>query len=372
MHPQPLPSPDYVIHNLAGPVAVPGPPRLGSARTPLRVLAITGGKSSPSRFPRVRQYLAPLRNQGVDMREAPSWPGSYPPQQKWLRPAWALSNLAEQVPRVLRSHMYDVTFLQREMLSTFMTLERLTRRPRVLDVDDAIWIHRRGAFADRLFQLCDHVICGNHFLASHVARWNRNVTIIPTAVDTDRFHPAKQVVTHRGAIIGWFGVSSGFRFLYSIEPALAAVLQKHPDATLRVISNRRPRFKEISADRVEFIPYSRSREVGSLQDLTLGLMPLDDTDWSRGKCSYKMLLYMACGIPVVVSPVGMNSDVLAKGNSGLAAITQSDWVDALDALLTNSALRSRMGRSGRFVVQQHYSVHVLAKTLANTLFAVGA
>ncbi|HEX3322808.1 MAG TPA: glycosyltransferase family 4 protein [Terriglobales bacterium] len=347
-------------------------PRSHSVEKPLRVLAITGGRNSPSRIPRVQQYVDPLRNEGVLMREASSLAGSYPPERKWLRPAWAALNIASQVPGIVRSHLHDVTFLQREMLSTFVTLEPLTARPRVLDIDDAIWIHRRGSFTDRLFEICDHVICGNDFLAAHVVRRNRNVTVIPTAVDTDRFTPAKKLVAHSGPVIGWFGVSSGFRFLYSIEPALSVILKKYPDATLCIISNRRPRFREISADRVEYIPYTRSREVDAIRNLTVGLMPLDDTDWSRGKCSYKMLLYMACGIPVVVSPVGMNCDVLAKGDSGLAASSESDWIDALDTLIANAALRSRMGRTGRFIVQQHYSLHVLTKILAYTLRAVAS
>lgn len=372
MQPQPLRSPDPATVFRPGPIAVSRPPRSHLTEKPLRVLAITGGRNSPSRIPRVQQYVDPLRCEGVLMRETSSLAGSYPPDRHWLRPAWAALNLASQVPGIVRSHLYDVTLLQREMLSTFVTLEPLTSRPRVLDIDDAIWIHRRGSFADRLFDLCDHVICGNDFLAAHVLRRNCNVTVIPTAVDTDRFSPAKRLVAHSRPVIGWFGVSSGFRFLYSIERALAVILNKYPEATLCVISNRRPRFREISADRVEYIPYTRSREVDAIRNLTVGLMPLDDTDWSRGKCSYKMLLYMACGIPAVVTPVGMNTEVLAKGSAGLAASTESDWIDALDALITNAALRSRMGRTGRFIVQQHYSLHVLTKILAHTLRAVAA
>src|SRR5439155_26443088 len=133
--------------------------------TMLRVLACTGGHTTPSGVPRVQQYVPHLRNMHINLTECPSRAGSFPPEAGFKRPFWAMWNLVEHFPRVLQSYKYDVTLLQREMLSTMVTLEPLTKRPRILDVDDAIWVHRRGAFARRLAALCDHVICGNDFLA---------------------------------------------------------------------------------------------------------------------------------------------------------------------------------------------------------------
>src|SRR4029077_5533630 len=109
----------------------------------LKVIACTGGHKAPSRLPRVQQYIAYLKTLGIDMRECPSRAGLYPPEQnKFVRPAWALWNLVDHVPAVIRSYNSDVCLLQREMLSTLVTLEPLTKRPRILDVDDAIWVHR--------------------------------------------------------------------------------------------------------------------------------------------------------------------------------------------------------------------------------------
>src|SRR5580704_6450641 len=139
----------------------------------LRVIAYTGGHNAPARVPRVQYYIPHLRDLGIELTECPSRAGLYPPEEyKWMRPAWGLWNLADHVPAVVRSYNYDVTLLQREMLSTFVTLEPFTKRPRVLDVDDAIWVHRGGRFARRLAGLCDHVICGNNFLAQEFSRWN--------------------------------------------------------------------------------------------------------------------------------------------------------------------------------------------------------
>jgi glycosyltransferase involved in cell wall biosynthesis len=250
------------------------------------------------------------------------------------------------------------------MLSTFVTLEQLTKRPRVLDVDDAIWVHRRGQFAARLAGQCEGIICGNTFLAEQFRQWNSRVAMIPTAVDTDKFvqgSPAEK------PIIGWSGTSGGFEYLYGIEPALSQVLRELPDSKLRIVSDSLPSFRQIPLNKVEFIRWSPENEVRAVQGMAVGIMPLSDSPWERGKCSFKMLTYMACGIPVVVSPIGMNVEVLSHGRSGLAAKSIDDWVSALLLLLRDPEQRIEMGKKGRYVVLRKYSVNVVAPQLAQTL-----
>ena len=337
----------------------------------LRVIAYTGGHTSPARVPRVQQYIPYLKLQDIEVTESPSRAGSYPPECGfWKRVVWGLWNLAEHLPAVGQSYQYDVTLLQREMLSTFVTLEPFTKRPRVLDVDDAIWVHRGGGFARRLARSCDHVICGNSFLAESFSRWNPSVSVLPTAVDTRRFVPAGDS-GHRArrSVIGWLGLSSGFCYLYDIEAALRDVLRNHPKSVLRIISDKAPKFSLLPARQVQYVPYVREREVACIQEMTVGIMPLDDSDVSLGKCSFKMIQYMSCAIPVVVSPFGMNAEVLQKGEIGFGAAKPQDWVDALEALLSSPELCARMGRAGREVAELHYSVEVLAPRLAKTLRA---
>jgi glycosyltransferase involved in cell wall biosynthesis len=336
----------------------------------LRVIAYTGGHSNPSGVHRVRRYISALERRDIELVESSSRSGSYPPDGKWLRAGWGTWNVAEHVPAVLRSYKYDVTLLQREMLSTFVTLEPFTKRPRVLDVDDAIWVHRGGISASRLAKMCDHVICGNRFLAEGFSRWNQNVSVLPTPVDTNRFVPRTGTNNGSRPVIGWQGQPSNLVYLYQIETALHRVLQKHPQAVLRIVSDKRPVFKSIPADRVDFVRFTWEREVTDIQEMTIGIMPIDDGIVSRGKCSFKMLLYMACGVPVVVSPFGMNREVLEKGEVGLGAATEDDWVNCLDFLLQRADERERLGKNGRATVLQHYSVDVLASQLAETLRAV--
>jgi glycosyltransferase involved in cell wall biosynthesis len=336
----------------------------------LKIIAYTGGHNAPSRVPRVQHYIGPLKAFGVDMRECPSHAGLYPPNRKWLRPLWGLWNLSDRLPDVLQSLRYDISFFQRELLSTFVTWEPFTKRPRVFDIDDAVWVHRSGHFARRLARLCDHIICGNRFLAEEFSRWNPNVAILPTPVDTSAFFPAAEHATERRPILGWMGLSRGYHYLYGVERALDEILRRHPEAVLRIVSDRPPRFQFLPANQLQFIRWTAESQVRMIQEMTIGIMPLDNTVISRGKCSFKMLLYMACGLPVVVTPVGMNADVLQEGRVGFGAASECDWVDHLDVLLRDPELALQMGRVGREVVLKKYSVDALAPQFAKILWRV--
>jgi glycosyltransferase involved in cell wall biosynthesis len=144
----------------------------------------------------------------------------------------------------------------------------------------------------------------------------------------------------------------------------------HSRAMLRVLCDSPPRFREIPPEKVEYIRWSPESEVSGIQQMTVGVMPLTETPWNRGKCSYKMLLSMACGVPMVVSPVGMNQDVLRLGESGLSADSPADWVDALDLLLSDPGNAAARGQAGREVVLRHFSLGSVAPMLANELLRV--
>lgn len=291
--------------------------------------------------------------------------GSWPPRSKALRPFWAAATLTSRVPAIASSYGYDLTFLQREILSTMRTLEPFTKAPRILDLDDAVWLRRESQLR-RLVAAMDGVVCGNAFIMDWVSRWNGNHALIPTAVDTDRWHPSNEP-SRQNRIIGWSGLHAGSTYLLGIERPLARVLERFPDVRLRVVSDRRPDFQLIAGDRIEFVRWSPACEVSTVQEMSVGLMPLHDTLWERGKCSYKMLLYMSCAVPVAVSPIGMNVEVLARDSIGLGLHSEDDWVDGLSWMLDHPSESAELGRRGRDVVLKHYSVATLAPTLANYL-----
>ena len=335
----------------------------------LRVAAFTGGVSVPSARFRVRQYIPALRQLGVDMREYYSLFGCYPPRQRVLRPLWGLAAVAERTVSACASFLCDVTLLQRQMLATLVTAEPLTRGPRILDVDDAIWLHRGGASARRLARLSDIVICGNAYLAENFEQWNPNVRVLATGVDTDRYRPAAHSGGDGIQRIGWSGESSNFRYLNQILPAIRTILAERKDTVFRVVADRRPRLEGIAGDRLEFIRWSPEIEVRALQEMTVGIMPLEDTSWARGKCSFKLLTYMACGLPVVASPVGMNAEVLTAGG-GEGPLRWQDWADAILGLLSNETKARKAGLDGRAAVERLYSVRNLAPKLAEILQSV--
>lgn len=291
--------------------------------------------------------------------------GAYPPHSKLARPAWLGSATVENLVRVLRARDTDVCFLQRNLVSTLCTWEPLLRRPFVFDVDDAIFLGPRGSSADRIARHASITICGNRFLAEHFSAFGP-VEILPTAVDTLRFTP-RTLPPGTRPVIGWSGSSSGFAYLYSIEQALCHVLDRFPEAMVKVVADRMPNFRTLPVSRVIFESWHADTEVASLQDFTVGLMPLDDTPWARGKCSFKMLTYMSVGLPVVVSPVGMNIEILAHGPCGLQAQSMDDWVDGISSLIDNKAAAARMGSTGRQIVEAHYARNVIGPRLARIL-----
>lgn len=340
----------------------------------LHVVALTGGHAVPSARFRVGQLVPALAAAGVDIDVRASRLTSFPPRRRWLRPLWLPATLAARLPDIAATRRAQVTLLQREFVSTLATLEGLTARPRVLDVDDAIWLNRGdGGFARRLAGTVDLVVAGNEFVADWFGRHCRRVVVLPTAVDTARFVPGPPEIGAgriRPLAVGWTGSSANFPYLAMWEDALATVMAAKPDLRVRICADRRPPFRQLPPGRIDWVPWSPEVEVPFLQSLDVGLMPLSDSAWARGKCSYKMLLYLACGVPAVVSPVGMNRQVLDAAPVGYAAVDGAAAADAIVTLLEDDGVRRELGQAGRALVLKEYAVDVVAPSLAAHLRSV--
>jgi glycosyltransferase involved in cell wall biosynthesis len=337
------------------------PPAAAPAGRPLQVAAFTGGLTvAPARF-RVRQYIAPLARLGIAVHE--HWPslGAFPPRQRMLRPAWLVGTLAERLPQLAAGWRADITLLQREMVSTLPTLEGWTRRPRLVDIDDAVHLYRGGWAAQRLARLADLVVVGNSWLAEIWGRWNPAIEILATPVDTDHYtvHQPPERPT-----IGWIGSAGNLRYLAAIAPALERVVRRFPETRIAVCCDQPP---DLPGLLVDYLPWSAAAEADFLAALTIGVMPLADGPWERGKCSFKMLQYMAAGRPLVASPVGMNQELLDEAEIGRAAATIEEWTEALSGLIADRAAAERMGMAGRDLAVARYSVAALAPRLADLL-----
>jgi glycosyltransferase involved in cell wall biosynthesis len=327
----------------------------------IRVAALTGSRDDPSSRFRVRQFLAPLRRRGIETVEYRPW------VSKFAGAPWQLTGLgaASRAVHALAARRYDLAWLNRELVTGRETIERFAGRRRLLDVDDAIWLHGRGSFARRIAAHCDGVIAGNEAIAEHFRPAARRLWIVPTVVDTDVWKPAGPAAAD--FLIGWSGSRWNLPYLYAIEAPLARFLADHPAASLLVVCDRRPAFRRLPADRVRFLRWSPAVEVVALQQLSVGLAPLPDDEWTRAKCATKMLCAMAVGLPVIASPVGAAAEILRRGPVGLAARDDGDgddWYDGLAHLYAHPEERRAMGAVGRRVVEESYSVASAVEQLA--------
>ncbi len=334
----------------------------------IKVAAYTKGLNTPSARYRIRQLIPYLEKNGIEVREYPALFSSYPRSRKLLLPVMGLAALAARIPDVVNGYRCDISLLQREMLSTITTLEPLLKRPIVLDVDDAIFLRRGGKAARRLASLVSHVICGNDYVADYFSQWNPSVSIIPTAVDIQRYVPAIDPNNKKGKkVIGWIGTKGNFKYLHEIVPALEKIVSLQPEIRLKIIADQRPDFSGKLAHHLDYVPWHPDHDVTEIQSMSVGIMPLSDGDWERGKCSFKMLQYMSCGVPVVVSPVGMNSQVLALGEAGVGAVTEKEWIDGILQIINNADQTRAMGDIGRKIVEEHFCIEKTTRKVSKVL-----
>lgn len=345
----------------------------------IRVAALTSGRDTPSARYRIRQHIKPLKEAGIDVREYRPRIEKYTPTPLMaenhrtpygliVKVLWTLAKIAVRAEAIPGSWKAQITWLEREMVSGFLSLEPFVKPPYVFDVDDAIWLLPPiGELAAK--QIAKHaavVIAGNKHIAEWFSDHAGDVRVIPTAVDTDHIKPleiGRQAVVDSPFRVGWVGTSGNYEYLYRIEKELAQFSVDY-DAEFWVISDQSPRFSTLPDGSVKYYRWTPDIEATILPLVHAGLMPLAGDEWSLGKCSYKMLQYMACGVPVVVAPVGMNIDVLAMGNVGFAADKPGDWYGALESLLLDSALRETCGANGRQIVMRYFSKKIVSEMLA--------
>ncbi len=310
----------------------------------MRVLFVHREPSLASARVRVLGLVPHLRDRGVDCRLA-----EHPRDPLTL--ATLLSRSGSRA---------DVVVLQKKLPSAAAGLAwRRCASPLVLDYDDAIWLRqqpRAGSHESRTrsrrfaraCRLADAFTCGNEYLAAHCGAGRPRLVApspvpleVPRAVAGARARPLR---------VGWIGSSGNLPELTALAPALRELAERRR-FVLVVIS-------EASVDLpgvpVEHVPWMLAHQESVLADLDVGLMPLADSPWSRGKCAYKLLQYMAAGLPVVASPVGMNARVVQEAENGFLATSSREWLLALEALYDDPALRARLGDAGRRRVEAEF------------------
>ncbi|MCJ7663484.1 MAG: glycosyltransferase family 4 protein, partial [Desulfobacterales bacterium] len=199
------------------------------------------------------------------------------------------------------------------------------------------------------------------FLKDYALQFNSQVTVIPTVLDTERYSPKKDY-RHQGKInIGWLGLAYNLPYVQKLKKTLQKLKKEIGNFKFTVICSKAP---EIDGVDIIFKSWSYDDEIEDIRNLDIGIMPLADDEWAKGKCGLKVLQYMACGVPVVASPVGVNNEIIKDGVNGFLATTDKEWLEKLSLLACNEELRRWVGQKGRETVEKNYSLKLWGPKLA--------
>lgn len=346
----------------------------------MRILLLSRyGELGASSRVRYLQYLPYFRAQGVDVSVVPLFSDAYLRSlydggSRWQE---VFAGYLRRVGVLLRARRFDVVIIEKELFPFMPALaERLLRAfdvPYAVDYDDALF-HRYdlhssklvrwvlGRKIDAVMRHASVVVAGNDYLAKRARQAGaRRVELIPTVVDTQRYQPS-QAPPNETPVIGWIGTPKTSRYLEPLLPVFEALQAQMPVRVVAVGA----RAETFAGTPVETVPWSEETEVQFIQQFHIGIMPLADSPWERGKCGYKLIQYMACGVPVVASPVGVNNVIVKPGENGLLA-NDGEWELQLTALLKSTAMRRSFGEQGRHDVEAWYSLQVQAPRLLQVI-----
>lgn len=341
------------------------------------------GKSPSQRF-RFEQYFGRLTSAGHQFQvksflSDKGWDRIY--TAGWVGKSLAvLAGFGRRLVHITSAAGSDLVFIHREAAPLGppifeWLIAKVFGKKIIYDFDDAIWmtdsVNDSGfRWRKKVSYICGiayKVSCGNEYLCSYARRFNQNVFLIPTTIDTG-YHqthksppqPMKLSSSNEGGgaplksksqpTIGWTGSHTTLKYLDDLIPAI----QQFPETTFLVIANKKPNLPLRS---MEFIKWSLENEIADLSRIDIGVMPLPDDEWSKGKCGFKILQYMAMGIPALASPVGVNTTMIKDGVNGFLCSTTEEWIERLSQLIKDPAVRKKIGEAGRKTVEDSYSVN---------------
>lgn len=334
---------------------------------------------SPSQRFRFEQYFDILRQAGITYHtqsfwDIQSWKILYKRGHQSAKVLGFMRGFLRRLFVLFKLVNVDFVFIHREcmpvgppILEWFIA--RVLHKKIIYDFDDAIWLPNTSAenklaafikWHSKTNAICRWsytVSCGNDFLADHARNFNAKVVTLPTTIDTQLHNPLlrnKSQSSDKPIVIGWTGSHSTLKYLYNLVPVLQRIENKYADRILfLIIADKDPL---INLKQLEFLPWKKETEIKDLSQFDIGIMPLPDDIWTKGKCGFKALQYMALEIPAVVSPVGVNLKIIQDNVNGFLAATEEEWVTKLSQLIEQPDLRDRLGKSGCHTVVNHYSV----------------
>ena len=336
-------------------------------------------KESPSQRFRFEQYFHLLKQKGFQC-SVQSFLNSHNWQiffksGKVMHKIWALiAGFIKRFLALFYAPFCDFIFIHREVTPIGppvfeWIITRIFRKKIIYDFDDAIWLTDRnddslwmrfakGRNKVRYICKCSYkVSCGNEYLAAYARNYNTNVIVNPTTIDTTLVHNPELHKNDKHVqgrvVIGWTGSHSTLKYLLEAESVLRNIETRFPQVQIVVIADRKP---DLKLKTLHFSPWNANSEVEDLLKFDIGIMPLPNDPWTKGKCGFKALQYMALKIPALASPVGVNTIIIDNGVNGFLCNSSEEWEAALTELIENESLRKRMGELGRSKVLQRYSV----------------
>jgi glycosyltransferase involved in cell wall biosynthesis len=320
---------------------------------PKRLLILTRERTNPAFRQRIEAYVEPLQARGIAL-EVVELAAS--PLARWRQ--------------LRKAGRYEAVLLQRKTLTTWDRLTLGNPQRLIYDFDDAVMFQNRSPQQpnrgrqrrfERTVRQADLVIAGSPILAEHARRAGaRSIRIIPTGLDTRRFPPKQNYALTRGAVrLVWIGSRSTLKLLEPFRAMFSMLAQSMPNSfSLRVVADGG--LSGLSMP-TENVPWKLEDEGRRLAECDVGIAPLPDTPFTRGKCAYKIVQYMAAGLPIIASPVGIQPEYVRPGVNGLLAGTPEEWVAAVRQLAADATLRERLGRAGRARAETEFDAAVLAR-----------
>ncbi len=339
---------------------------------------------------RVWQYLGHLRKSGMRCCFRPFMSSAfykivYQPGHFWLKTYHFLVSAIRRLLDLTCIKRYDLVFVQREAFPfgppVFeWIVTKILKKPLIYDFDDAIFLKMKSKYNNivrffnnpqkdsKIIQMSTHVMVGNKYLQEYALEFNQNVSVIPTSVDTEKFKIEEKKTDKGNVVLGWIGSHSTAPYLLPLKNVFQRLKRSYPNLIIKLIG------AESIANQLpgtQCLKWKMENELSELCSFDVGIMPLPDNAWTRGKCGLKILQYMAIGIPVVCSPVGINKEIVKNGVNGFWAAPEEEWYERLRTLIENPELRRKVGHQARTTVETSYSLKVCLPILAEIFRRAG-
>jgi len=349
----------------------------------LFIAAHRPGRSPSQRF-RFEQYFDYLAENGWNCRLSYLLSEKddkifYQPGKFFLKTIILFKSIITRFRDLASKNKYDIIFIQREAFMTgsvfFEKRFSKSRAKIIFDFDDAIWnldisdANKKLGFLKnpsktaKIIALSDLIFAGNQYLADYAKQFNKNVMVIPTTIDTS-YHEEAKGKKEEGICIGWTGSLTTIKHFQFAVPVLEKLKIKYGDRiTFKVIGDKNYTNKNLG---IAGTAWSGETEIQELQSIDIGIMPLPDDEWAKGKCGLKGLQYMALGIPTIMSPVGVNTEIISQGVNGFLASMEEEWLEKLQLLIENPDLRKKFKTEGRKTVEEKYSKNAWKGVILDT------